>query len=108
MMHVNKISPLLYLHSLKDEQGCLLHIRAHRQQEQKQHVLWGNKHFIIANVFFWISKKPEHIKKEKEKKDLISSLNTAAVILTHHTAVQKPGSCPYLMCPIMHFPVLSS
>jgi len=34
---------------------------------KKQHVLWGNKHFIIANVFFWISKKPEHIKKRKRK-----------------------------------------
>lgn len=73
--------------------------------ETKQHVLWGNKHFVIANVSFWISEKPEHIKK---KKDFISSLNTAAVILIHHTAVQRPGSCPYLMCPIMYFPVLSS
>lgn len=55
-------NPLLYIHSLKEEQWCLLNIRAHRQQKQKQRVLWGNKHFIIANVSFWISKKPEHIK----------------------------------------------
>lgn len=77
--------------------------------ETKQRVLWGNKHFVIANVSFWIREKPKHIKKKKRRKeDLISSLNTAAVILIHHTAVQRPGSCPYLMCPIMHFPVLSS